>query len=162
MATKKGAGGEPQEYDTSTGQYGGGNTFRQNTPHHVLMRIPLDFFAPDDVKELDNQAAREWYVDQVSKIHERIDPKLPIEKRARIAFEERNRIRTQARDMMKDQELRKQLDRDRPTLDFEQLVDSKMHRKNMTRAEAVQDVYVTAVSTNKIVNKRFGIGGKNV
>jgi hypothetical protein len=30
MATKKGAGGEPQEYDTSTGQYGSGKTFRQS------------------------------------------------------------------------------------------------------------------------------------
>lgn len=38
MATKKGAGGEPQEYDTSTGQYGSGKTFRQNTPHHVISR----------------------------------------------------------------------------------------------------------------------------
>ena len=38
MATKKGAGGEPQEYDTSTGQYGGGRTFRQNTPHHEILR----------------------------------------------------------------------------------------------------------------------------
>lgn len=36
MATKTGAGGEPQEYDTSTGQYGSGMTFRQNTPHHVI------------------------------------------------------------------------------------------------------------------------------
>ena len=36
MATKKGAGGEPQEYDTSTGQYGSGRTFRQNTPHHEI------------------------------------------------------------------------------------------------------------------------------
>lgn len=38
MATKKGAGGEQQEYDTSTGQYGGGNTFRQNTPYHEISR----------------------------------------------------------------------------------------------------------------------------
>lgn len=61
MAKKTGAGGEPQEYDTSTGQYGGGRTFRQNTPHHVIsrvlekhekprmVRIPLDFFSENGI-----------------------------------------------------------------------------------------------------------------
>lgn len=41
MATKKGAGGEPQEYDTSTGQYGSGKTFRQNATYSEI----LQFFA---------------------------------------------------------------------------------------------------------------------
>jgi hypothetical protein len=39
MATKKGAGGESQEYDTSTGQYGGGMTFRQNTTYSDILKF---------------------------------------------------------------------------------------------------------------------------
>lgn len=47
MATKNGAGGEPQEYDTSTGRYGSGRTFRQNTPYHIISnalkhKVPID------------------------------------------------------------------------------------------------------------------------
>jgi hypothetical protein len=35
MATKTGAGGQPQEYDAKTGEYGGGH--RQNTSHSAIL-----------------------------------------------------------------------------------------------------------------------------
>ena len=44
---------------------------------------------------------------------------------------------------------------------FEKLVVSKMERKGMTRAEAIEDVYNTAVKSNKDVNKELGISDVN-
>lgn len=83
-----------------------------------------------------NQDVRKWYVDKVSKITEGIDKSLPIEQQARQAFEARNAVRTEARDMMADQETRKQLDKEHPNKTFEELIESKMKRKGMTREEA--------------------------
>jgi hypothetical protein len=107
-----------------------------------------------------NQDVRRWYVDKVSKIADGIDKSLPIEQRARQAFEARNAIRTEARDLMLDQETRKKLDREHPNKTFEELVESKMKRKGMTREEAIQDVYDTATKTNADVNKDLGIEGE--
>ena len=106
-----------------------------------------------------NKEVREWYVDQVSKIPEGIDPSLPIEEQAKQAFEVRNAIRTQARNMMPDQEVRAKLDKEHPNKTFEELINSKMERKGLTREEAIQDIYNTATKTNANVNRELGIGG---
>ena len=111
------------------------------------------------IMQMDNTTVRKWYLDKVSKIHEGIDPTLPIEKRAKLAFEARNAIRTEARNMMADTATRKILDRDHPNQAFENLVKSKMERKKMTREEAIQDVYDTAIKTNSNINKELGIEG---
>ncbi len=112
------------------------------------------------IMQMDNVKVREWYLDKVSKIPDEIDPTLPIEDRAKQAFEARNRIRTEARNMMIDQETRQKLDKERPNKTFEELVESKMKRKGMTREEAIQDVYNTATKTNANVNKELGLGGE--
>ncbi len=52
---------------------------------------------------MDSVEVRKWYKSNVSLITEHIPAELPIEERARLAFEERNKIRTKARDMMVDQ-----------------------------------------------------------
>ena len=110
-----------------------------------------------DTMKADNANVRKWYLDQVSKIVDSIDPTLPIAERAMQAFEARNRIRTEARDRMADQELRKRLDEEYPNKTFEELVESKMKRKGMTREEAIQDIYDTATKTNADVNKELGL-----
>ena len=113
---------------------------------------------PVNVK-LENAEVRRLYVEEVSKIHESIDPTLPLEERARLAFEARNRLRTGARDIMADAETKKELDETRPNKTFEELVQSKMKRKGLSREEALMDVYRTAITTNSEVNVLFGIGG---
>lgn len=105
----------------------------------------------------DNTTVRKWYLDQVSKIAESVDTTLPIAERARLAFEARNRIRTEARDMMADQETRRMLDKEHPNKTFEELVESKMKRKGMTREEAIQDIFNTATKTNADINKELGL-----
>lgn len=109
--------------------------------------------------KLSNREVREKYIEAVSNIKNNIDPSLSMEERARKAFEARNRIRTQARDMMADMETRKMLDSERPNKTFEELIQSKMDRKGMTREEAIQDIYKTATKTNDKVNKELGLGG---
>ena len=60
---------------------------------------------------------------------------------------------------MADKETRKLLDSERPNKTFEELIQSKMDRKGMTREEAIKDIYKTATKTNDMVNKELGLGG---
>ena len=106
-----------------------------------------------------NIDVRTWYIEQVNHIPDLIDTSASKEQRARQAFELRNQIRNEAREMMEDLELRKQLDQQRPNITFEELVESKMRRKGMTKEEAIWDIYVTATKTNEKVNHELGLGG---
>lgn len=80
-------------------------------------------------KLLDREARR-WYLEQDRRIPEMIDKSLPLEEQAKQAFELRNKFRTQTRDLMKDQEKRKILDREEPNKTFEELIVKKCERKN--------------------------------
>lgn len=120
---------------------------------------PLEKSSKSSTMKLGNTEVRRWYVDRVSKIADDIDKSLPMEEQARQAFEARNKLRTEARNMMADEETRKMLDSLRPNKTFEELVESKMKRKGLTREEAIQDVYDTATKTNADVNKELGIDG---
>lgn len=112
------------------------------------------------IMQMGNQDVRRWYVERVSRIADAIDPTLPIDVRARLAFEARNAVRTEARELMADQALRRTLDQVHPNKTFEELVESKMKRKGLTREEAIQDVYDTATKTNADINRELGIGGE--
>ena len=114
----------------------------------------------DSTIQIDNKAVRQWYHDNVARIKDGIDTNLPVEEQARLAFEARNRLRTEARNRMLDQETRKLLDSKKPNLTIEELIESKMRRKSMTREEAIQDVLDTATKTNENVDRELGIGGK--
>ena len=109
------------------------------------------------IGKLDNKTVREWYIYQSEWIHSQISTELPIEERARQAFELRNKYRRQARDLMADQELRERLDREKPMREWESIVADKMRRKGMSRQEAVEDIYRTAIKSNEGVNKKFGL-----
>lgn len=109
--------------------------------------------------KLSNAEVRKKYIEEVSKIKENIDASSTIEEQAKLAFEARNRIRSEARKMMADEDTRKKLEEERPNKSFEELVTSKMERKGMTREEAIQDVYKTATKTNANVNKELGLNG---
>lgn len=106
---------------------------------------------------LDSKTVREWYIYQTDWIHSQISTELPIEERAQQAFELRNKYRRQARDLMADQELRKRLDREKPMKEWEPAVADKMHRKGMSRQEAIEDIYRTAIKSNEGVNKKLGL-----
>lgn len=78
---------------------------------------------------LSNLEARKWYLAHDAKIPNLIDKNRSIEEQARQAFELRNSFRTITRDLMKDQDTRKKLDKDDPNKTFKELIQSKMQRK---------------------------------
>ena len=59
--------------------------------------------------------------------------------------------------MMADSKTRKILETEHKNLSFDERILDKMNRKSMTREEAIQDIYETAIKTNKDVNKEIGI-----
>ena len=109
------------------------------------------------IGKLDNKTVREWYVHHDNLIHTLISKELPMEEKARRAFELRNQYRRQARDLMADQTLRRQLDREKPMKEWEVLISEKMEKKNMSRNEAIEDTYKTSIKSNEGVNKRLGL-----
>ncbi len=132
----------------------------------------FDINSPNDTKQLkeylekinnnsnirfSNEDVREWYVDTTKQIHNMVDCNLTLEEKAYKAFELRNEIRTGARKMMADSETRKMLEIEHRNLSFEERIYDKMKRKDLTREEAIEDIYETAVKTNKNVNKELGI-----
>ena len=111
------------------------------------------------VGALDNKMVREWYIYQSEWIHSQISTELPIEERARQAFELRNQYRRQARDLMADQELRRKLDREDPVWTWEALIAHKMQKRpGISREDAVRSIYESAVRSRRSVNEKFGLG----
>ena len=82
---------------------------------------------------------------------------MPIEEKARQAFELRNTYRTQARQLMADEEMRRKLDRENPNQTFESILEKKMREKNLSHEQAIEDIYQTAMKSNKKVNKKLGL-----
>lgn len=106
---------------------------------------------------LSNRQTRLWYKYHDENIPNVIDKAKSIEEQAREACELRNTYRTQARDLMKDQEERKRLDRDYPNRTFEELLEHKIQDKGLSREQAIEDIYNTATKTNSSVNKLLGL-----
>lgn len=113
----------------------------------------------DDIKHLNgslsDKVTRQWYVLYDKKIPDMIDRNQSIEDQARQAHALRNQFRTNARDLMLNQDERKWLDKSHPNLTFEEQVDKKMSDKGMTRDEAIQNILKTASKSNKKVNEKF-------
>lgn len=105
----------------------------------------------------DNKSVRLWYHERIHNIPNEIPDDLPAEERAKKAFELRNYYRTEARSRMADEEARIELDAIHPNPTFDELVESKMRRKKMTKEEAIQDIYETAVKSNPEYDKRAGL-----
>ena len=107
--------------------------------------------------KLDNLTVRKWYIYHDERIHELIDSSLPIEQKARMAFDLRNKYRTQARELMADQELRRKLDWTDPNPTWEGILRHKIKDKGMSYEQAVEDIYKTATKSNEKVNRNLGL-----
>ena len=107
--------------------------------------------------KLSDRAARKWYLAQDAAIAAKIDRGQSIETQARQAFELRNQNRTHARDLMRDQKKRAELDQTDPNKSFEELISHKMSDKGLSRDEAIEDILRTAAKTRSSVNKDLGL-----
>lgn len=108
-------------------------------------------------EKLSDHAVRRWYLAQDAKIPYQIDTSLTIEGQARQACDLRNQNRTNARDLMRNQKKRRELDITDPNKSFEELIEDKMKRKNLSRDQAIADILKTATKTRKSVNKQLGL-----
>lgn len=86
-----------------------------------------------------------------------MDKTLPLEEQAKQAFQLRNLIRAQTRDLMSDEATRASLDNVRPNIGFEDLVAHKVAKYGFTREEALWDIIRTASESNKDINNLFGL-----
>lgn len=115
----------------------------------------------EEIKELKHSLSdrdvRIWYKAKDENIKNLIDKTKSLEEQAKQAYSLRSQYRTQARELMANQEKRKELDKEHPNKSFRELLKHKMRDKNMTRNEALQDIIDTAGKTNKKVNKILGL-----
>ncbi len=100
---------------------------------------------------------RQWYIWHDEHIHEKIPEDLPLEEKARRAFELRNEYRTQARELMEDKAACEELDAKHPNHSFEEMLNHKMKDKGMTYKQALEDIYKTAVKSNSKINKKLNL-----
>lgn len=107
--------------------------------------------------KLGDREARAWYDAHDKGIPSLIDRERPIEEQARQAHGLRNQYRTQTRDLMKNQTLRKDLDARFPNETFDETIARKMRDKELTRQQALEDIIRTAATPNKEVNKKYGL-----
>lgn len=107
--------------------------------------------------KLGDREARAWYDAHDKRIPGLIDRAQPIEEQARQAYSLRNTYRTQTRDLMKNQELRKYLDETSPNPTFDEMLQHKMQDKGLSYEQALSDIVRTAATPNKEVNKQLGL-----
>lgn len=120
--------------------------------------LKADYSEISDLRHsLSDRDVRIWYKAKDENIKNLIDTSRPLEEQAKRACELRNKYRFEARELMKNQDERKKLDKDKPNIDFEVLLADKMKRKNLSREDALKDIIQTSGKTNADVNKKFGL-----
>ena len=120
-------------------------------------KINIKRYIGQPITQTDNQHVREWYYANVSNIPNQVNSNLPLVEQAKQAFELRNKYKHQARAAMTDVKTAEMLEKKRPAPTFDELLESKMKRKGMTKQEAIEDILKTASKTNADVNKEFGL-----
>lgn len=103
---------------------------------------------------MSNEEVRKYYNNQVQRIPFSLDESC-LKKLAIEASELRNEIRTKSRDFMADQEERAILDKVRPNQTFDELLERKMNVKCLEYKQALYDIIISALATNKEVNDRL-------
>lgn len=109
------------------------------------------------VGTLSNRQTRLWYKYHDENIPNIIDKTKSLEEQAREACELRNTYRTQARDLMKDQEERKRLDSEHPNISFEELVEYKKLKYGLKGDAIYKDIIRSSQTTNKKYDKKAGL-----
>ena len=68
-----------------------------------------------------------------------------------------NQYHLEARELMINQAARRELDKNHPNPTWEGKIAEKMAKKNLSREEAIADIYATAIKSNAAVNKKLGL-----
>ncbi|HCT92996.1 MAG TPA: phage head morphogenesis protein [Lachnospiraceae bacterium] len=118
----------------------------------------MDFSEMEALKgKMGNRAVRSWYKAKDRGIPDKIDPTAPIRDQAVQAFELRNMYREQARELMKDQQARAELDKKHKNPTFEELMEHKRKKYGLSDEEAYRDIIRSSVITNKKFDRVAGL-----
>jgi len=109
------------------------------------------------VGKLNKKETRIWYKVHDENIPNLLDSSKSIKEQATQACSLRNLYRTQARDLMKDQVKRKELDEKHPNMTFDQLVEYKKLKYGLNEEDAYKDIVRSSTTTNKEYDKISGI-----
>jgi SPP1 gp7 family putative phage head morphogenesis protein len=112
---------------------------------------------PSFHKNCSDLKTRKWYKWHDENIPNLLDKAQSIEIQARRAHELRNIYRAQARDLMKNQEARRELDIKHPNISFDELMQHKKLKYGLTDDEAYRDIVRSSQTTNKKYDKIAGI-----
>lgn len=122
----------------------------------------LDKLSEDQLKALygmlGNKETRIWYKHKDATIPETVRAMdISLRQQAEKACDMRNHYRTVARDLMKDQKARKELDEKFPNLTFEQLLQKKKEKYGLEGDAAYESIIDSSATTNKTFDKKAGI-----
>lgn len=121
----------------------------------------INALSDDKIKSLNgllgNKEVRIWYKHKDEQIPDVLDKKMGLEDQAKKAHELRNQYRTQARDLMKDLKARAELDKIKPNLTFEQLLEWKKEKYGLTGDAAYKDIIRSSTTTNKKYDEKAGV-----
>lgn len=106
--------------------------------------------------KMSNADVRKWYNEHDKKINELIDKSKTLEEQAKQAHSLRNKYKYQARELMKNQEERKELDSNFPLQDFD-FYFNKYRRDNIPKEDIYKAIIDSSMRPNKEVNRRFGL-----
>ncbi|MVU81593.1 phage head morphogenesis protein [Nocardia sp. ET3-3] len=114
---------------------------------------------------LTNEETRNYYAEAEKRLKALNDQlahsDLTTEQRATIAQELRNEIRSKARELMADRDAAAALNQGEPNKTLDELVDSKMARKGMTREQALEDIIKSSSQSRGSVNASLGVDPEN-
>ena len=82
------------------------------------------------------------------------------EEQAKAAHSLRNKYRTQARDLMKDQKTRAILDKEHPNLTWDEVLEKKRLKHGLTGDDAYRDIIRSSATTNYNIVERQQLKGK--
>lgn len=109
------------------------------------------------IGRLGNKEVRLWYKSKMNEISGKLDNTQPLEQQARQAHFMRNDVRTNARELMADQEARVMLDRDKPNISFDELVRNKERSYGLKGDAAYKDIIRSSRISNKQYDKKAGL-----
>lgn len=108
------------------------------------------------IGQLGNKEVRLWYKTHNENIPNLLDKTKPLREQARQAFEMRNKNRTNARELMKDIELKKELEHTKSNKDFDYYF-KKYKTGNKTDEEVYREIIKKSTITNAEADKKAGV-----
>lgn len=109
------------------------------------------------VGKLSDRAVRKWYKHHDEHILDLIDKTKSVKEQAMQACGLRITYRKQARDLMRNQKARKELDEKYPSKTFKELVEHKKLKYGLSEEEAYRDILRSCGTTNKEFDKKAGV-----